>query len=177
MQVGKQMQVTGPRTTVVVPTPRSRPLAFPCFLYLDPSVSRGPVPNSLCLSHSPPAPGVLPMVSGTEWARTEGDTWRLLDSESQPLPHPQLHAPNPPYHFKGRLEGHFKGHQCQSPASRETCNEETRQAWQVTSLGSSLSLACSVALDKSPALCQNSLRLDREPLGIPSTSASCPLAT
>jgi len=92
LQVSKQNSGNGPRTTALVPTPRSSPLAFPCFLYLDPSISRGPVPNSLCLPHSPPAPGVFPAVLGTKWARTDWDTWKLLDSQSQPLPSPHLHA-------------------------------------------------------------------------------------
>ena len=141
-----------------------------------------PLPGPLCLqgpcsqlavstSQPPaPAPQLFLLVRGQDRVRYLD----LLGSQSQPLPCPHLHEPSPPYHFKGRLEGHYKGHEGQSPASREAYNEERLQAWRIRSLGSyneerlqawrirSLgswpSLACSAALDKSPPLCQNSLR-------------------
>lgn len=61
------------------------------------------------------------------------------------VPFPQPYAQSPPRCYKGQLEGSSRS----ASASWEACNKERPQAWGVRSLGSSPSLACCVALDKS----------------------------
>lgn len=101
-------------------------------LLLDIVGSRGPVPNSLCLPQSTPAPRASPVVLGDKRAGTE--TARL----TKPAP-PSL-LPKPLYSTSSRwfppVSEYCEGHQGQSPTSRRP--EGMFQAWGVIGQGSPL---------------------------------------
>lgn len=108
------------------------------YLHCDLSGSRDPVPNSLCLPQSLPAPGVSPVVLGTKHGQN-GDCSAHKTSPSLPL---TLMLKSCRWFRWGGMEESCGGQQGQSTASREACNEGRPQAWGVRGQGSPLSLAC-----------------------------------